>query len=365
MTANPASPSSMYESILCQPSDVVSAVTKNRIALEKLAQRIAEASTTTLVGIGSSLHVAQLVVALWRECLPGAHVSAEHAYDTAHGLGLITVETLRPEPSRHVVIVLSHRGKKRYSREALRLSKALGTYTCFITGEGVEISSADTDMHLTTVEQERSSAHTTSLLGSFAVCAGVLESLAGSRAENVQGLLEDAIKAGLEAEPIIAETSKGIPGDLRHIWLVGAGSDAVVAREIALKIKETSYVPSEGMSIEEFLHGPFQCVDASDLLIIIDTQGHSAERASSLRSMAAYVGLSTLVLMNDERSEQLWLGEKILLLRKNPMRTMNSVCSLVALQLFSYYLARHRGTNPDGFRLEDPRFKKASELIKL
>jgi glucosamine--fructose-6-phosphate aminotransferase (isomerizing) len=35
------------------------------------------------------------------------------------------------------------------------------------------------------------------------------------------------------------------------------------------------------------------------------------------------------------------------------------------LQLFTYYLALAKGTNPDGFRLEDPRFAEASRQVQL
>lgn len=38
---------------------------------------------------------------------------------------------------------------------------------------------------------------------------------------------------------------------------------------------------------------------------------------------------------------------------------------LVPLQLFAYHLALARGANPDSFRLEDPRFAKARDLVQL
>jgi glucosamine--fructose-6-phosphate aminotransferase (isomerizing) len=35
------------------------------------------------------------------------------------------------------------------------------------------------------------------------------------------------------------------------------------------------------------------------------------------------------------------------------------------LQLFSYHLALARGTNPDGFRVDDPRFARANVSGRL
>lgn len=355
----------MYDAILSQPSAVCSVINRGKPAIESLARRVADAKSTTLIGIGSSLHAAQLAVALWRECLPGKHVSAEHAYDTANGLGILSPETLGADASQHLAIVISHRGKKKYSREALHQLQEMGVRTCLITGEGVEVSSNDVELHLTTTPQEKSSAHTSSLLGSFALCAGVVEVLGDFRNRAIHELLADAVQVGLSSEQAMIEASRSVAEDTRQIWLVGSGSDATVAREIALKIKETSYVPSEGMSIEEFLHGPFQCLDSRDRLIILDTQGHSTERARTLQDMASCVGVPIIGISNDEGSETNCVAEQTTMLVRSPIRTLNSMSALVALQLFTYHLALHRGTNPDGFRLEDPRFKRASELITL
>jgi glutamine---fructose-6-phosphate transaminase (isomerizing) len=44
---------------------------------------------------------------------------------------------------------------------------------------------------------------------------------------------------------------------------------------------------------------------------------------------------------------------------------LTAMTCAVPVQLFSYYLALARGTNPDGFRLEDARFAKAFRRFTL
>jgi glucosamine 6-phosphate synthetase-like amidotransferase/phosphosugar isomerase protein len=44
---------------------------------------------------------------------------------------------------------------------------------------------------------------------------------------------------------------------------------------------------------------------------------------------------------------------------------LSALTCTAALQLFTYHMALERATNPDGFRLEDPRFARASELVRL
>ncbi|MDQ3912614.1 MAG: glutamine--fructose-6-phosphate aminotransferase, partial [Actinomycetota bacterium] len=43
----------------------------------------------------------------------------------------------------------------------------------------------------------------------------------------------------------------------------------------------------------------------------------------------------------------------------------SALTCLVPLQLFSYHLALARGTNPDSFRAEDPRFARADVSARL
>jgi glucosamine--fructose-6-phosphate aminotransferase (isomerizing) len=42
----------------------------------------------------------------------------------------------------------------------------------------------------------------------------------------------------------------------RLVELIGAGPNGWTAREGALKIREASYVTAEGLSAEQFFHGP-------------------------------------------------------------------------------------------------------------
>lgn len=355
----------MYQAIHSQPREVRLVFSKNKELSQSLSERVGASASTTLFGIGSSLHAAQLGVALWRECIPEINVSSEHAFDFAHGLGAVTAERVSPDPSQHMVVGFSHRGMKRYSRESLRRAQRLGVGTCFVTGEGVELGLDDADVHLTTVAHKMSSAHTVSLMGSFTVCASIVEALHKGPVGGMLDAVVKAVEAGLELEGNIVEAARAVSPGTRHIWLVGSGSDAVVAREIALKIKETSFLPSEGMSIEEFLHGPFQCVEPSDLLIVIDTQGYSRERASVVLKMAACVGLPTIAISPELRSDEDLPQVRFLVSKRSEVRTLNSITALVALQLLSCHLALIRGHNPDGFRLEDPRFKMASGLVML
>ena len=92
------------------------------------------------------------------------------------------------------------------------------------------------------------------------------------------------------------------------------------------------------------------------------TPGPGADRLEALARMAAEVG-----------AECLWVGGaappagvscESLAVPEAPA-PFSCLTSLMPLQLLAYHLALIRGTNPDGFRLEDPRFARAAQHAKL
>ena len=141
----------------------------------------------------------------------------------------------------------------------------------------------------------------------------------------------------------------------RRIWLVGGGPLEVMAQEIAMKVKGTSYLQAEGMSSEAIQHGPFQCVEPEDLFLLLAPAGAAQERLFPLAAMIKDIGASYLVIDDGSATgiSQDADGHCSAPIVPEPY---NALPCLVLLQLFCYHLALGVGTNPDGFRLEDPRF---------
>jgi glucosamine--fructose-6-phosphate aminotransferase (isomerizing) len=149
----------------------------------------------------------------------------------------------------------------------------------------------------------------------------------------------------------------------RRIWLVGGGPSAVTAEEISLKIKETSYLQAEGMPTETMLHGPFQCVEAGDLFVLVAPSGAAQERTLEVAELAAEIG-GTCLLVGDGTTRSSAQTAGVLDVPEVP-EPFSALTCLLPLQLFSYHLALARGTNPDSFRAEDPRFARADVSGRL
>ncbi len=351
-------PYHMHDAIQAQPEAFARAARRNEDAADRLAAGAASCRRLFLVGIGTSHHAALVGEHLFRLYGGGIDVRALHSFDFA---------LYGPElAAEDCVVAVSHRGTKRYTALALGRAREVGCKTALITGEG-DAPTPDVDFVFRTVAQERSAAHTVSYAGAVAVLALLAGRLGRHRAGRETlgaGLLQDEVPAALRAALGTEDGAAGLAGehlDRRRIWLVGGGPNAVTAAETALKIKETSYLQAEGLPTETMLHGPFQCVEAEDLFVLIAPGGPARERTLEIAGLAAGVGSAVLVV--DDGAGDAPDGSRLSV--PSVPEPFAALTCLVPLQLFTYHLALARGTNPDSFRAEDPRFAKADVSGRL
>lgn len=351
-------PYHMHDAILAQPDAFVRAVRRNEDAADRFAAEAASCRRLFIVGIGTSHHAALVGEHLFRAYGGGVDVRAAHSFDFA-----LYGPELSPEDC---VVAVSHRGTKRYTALALQRARQAGCKTALITGEGD--FETDVDLVFRTVAQEKSPAHTVSHTTAVAVLA-LLAGRLGSHRQGSEtpdrGSLEDEIPAALRAALGTGDEAASLAReyvDRRRIWLVGGGPGSVVAAETALKIKETSYLQAEGIPTETMLHGPFQCVEAEDLFVLISPSGVARERTLEIAGLAREVGAEVLVV--DDGAGEVPAGTPRLTVPR-VAEPFSALTCLVPLQLFTYHLALARGTNPDSFRADDPRFAKADVSGRL
>jgi len=355
-----AHPYHMHDSILEQPDAFVRAVERNRDAVDEFASSIALCERIFLAGIGTSHHATLVGEHLMRAYGGNPDVRAVHSFDLA-----LYGPELRPDDC---VIAVSHRGAKRYTAIALEKAREIGCPTALVTGEGGG-GEGRADAVFRTVAQERSSAHTVSYTGAVAVLASLAGRLGYHRSGATtlpDGILGEQIPAALLAalgtEEEVAELAREHVGR-RRIWLLGGGPSAVTATETALKIKETSYLQAEGMPTETMLHGPFQCVEADDLFVLIAPSGAARDRTLEVAELVEEVGASYVIVGDD--TTEVRAGAAGVVRVPGVPEPFSALSCLVPLQLFSYHLALARGTDPDSFRVDDPRFARADVSGRL
>ena len=265
-----------------------------------------------LAGTGTSWHAAGHGAALVR--LAGLDAFAVASADLA-------LEGPAPDPLRDALVVLSHTGAKRYSALALEQAHAAGVPTVAIGGIGAP------GVDLETVEIERSDTYTASHLAALLRLAQIAQALGAPLAE-LEGV-PDAVADALtrEREPVRAPA--------RLLEFIGGGSNAWTAAEGALKAREAAYVATEGLAVEQYVHGPSVAVGEGDALVVLDGGGAWSERLAEAAGASAAAG--AVVHGITART----LGEPL------------SIFPLTAaVQRIALELSEALGTNPDTFGAE-------------
>jgi glutamine---fructose-6-phosphate transaminase (isomerizing) len=268
------------------------------------------------IGTGTSWHAAGQAASLLRAA--GLEASAAQSADAA-------VDGPLPGAGG-ALLAFTHTGAKRYTAQAIERARAQGAEVIQISGVGVD--GAD----LVTVQRERSSAYTASHLGAL---------LRAAQLARVLG----ADLAGLSEIPQAVEHVYRATGDgyqsaqppSRMIELIGGGINQWTAAEGALKIREAAYVASEGLSVEQFLHGPSVALGENDRLVCLDGGGAWSARIAEVAQAATDCGVPVTRVAHDG------LGE---LLSIFPLT--------VAVQRIALEAAETLGVNPDTFGLDLP-----------
>lgn len=311
----------MRATIWRQPADL-RALLGDHGPAEEQAERL-EGRRIVAVGTGTSWHAANHAVWLFREA--GVDCRALQAMDAAqYGI---------PVHEGDAIVVFSHRNTKRFSSEVLERSRDLPEIPVVVIG-GLGSPGVD----LETVEPERCAAFTASHLGALLRCAQLANALGASLPlEAVPGVVEAALDRDLGLVP---------PG--RLLELIGAGPNQWTAAEGALKVRETARVATEGLSVEQFFHGPSVAVDERDTLVALDGGGPGVTRLNEVVGAAEACG--TRIHLFSETD----LGEAL------------SVFPLtVIVQRIALELAEQLGTDPDAFGYDVPGRKEAWTTLTL
>ena len=282
-------------------------------AVGPVAERLRGRRVLT-IGTGTSWHAANQAAALLR----GTGLDADAAQSADVVLG--GEGTGRAE----AVIAFTHTGpRKRFTAQAIADARGRGVDVIQISGEGID------DADLITVAQERSAAYTASHLGALLRTAQLAAAL-GADLPAI-GDVPDAV------ERMFSTPRDPVPPPARLIEFTGGGINAWTAAEGALKIREAAYVASEGLGVEQFLHGPMVALRDRDHLVCLDGGGGWSERLEQIADAAERTGTPVTRVSATE------LGEPL------------SIFPLtVAVQRIALESAEALGINPDTFGLDIP-----------
>lgn len=354
----------MYDAIQQQPQATEEMLRKHGTGVQEVAAAIARKRRLHVVGIGTSWHAA-LVAEHWfrRFCARSLEVQAWHSFEFC-----AYSPSLNDEDA---VVVISHRGTKTYSFLALEMARAAGSYTVSITSTDPGPRIQEADHVLNTVEPERSAAFTVSYTSALTVLA-MLAIAVGSWTDSSEDV--PRLRAQLEEVPSKMTEVLTHGGAVQRAALrfqsrnrficIGWGPNTANSYEVALKIKETSASDSEGLQVEQLLHGPFCSVDQHCLITLIAPPGPGYERSLNIARASLEVGAPVWALVQEGDTLLSDLGTESFHVPAIP-EFWSPLVYVLPLQLFTYYLALARGTHPDLFQQDNSKQAAARRYYDL
>jgi len=130
----------------------------------------------------------------------------------------------------------------------------------------------------------------------------------------------------------------------REIVVIGRGYAYANAKELALKIQETSYIPVQGMSSADYQHGPIATLSSDSQVIVLSPSGMPKKALED-----------SMVRIRQSEPEIIWLGSNELALTKERVikgsnqakEEESTIIDAALIQYLTLGFAVKNGFNPD------------------
>ena len=156
------------------------------------------------------------------------------------------------------------------------------------------------------------------------------------------GIAANAMDVMIAEKTMIEEIAAEYLATTRNAFYIGRSEDYYVSMEVALKLKEISYIQAEGFAAGELKHGTIALVEEGTPVIGIITEAVTAPHTrGNLREVESR-GAHTLVIASEELSKD---GDQIIL--PTVHQFLRPLVSVIPGQLIAYYATLLRGYDVD------------------
>lgn len=174
-------------------------------------------------------------------------------------------------------------------------------------------------------------------------------SLRPRRQEIINSLknLPELIKEVLKQDEKVLNIAKQLYKK-RSILIMGRGYNFSTCLEGALKIKELTYMHCEGIQSGELKHGPLALVDETvPIIMIIMRDNVHSKCMNALQQVTARKGRPILICEQGDIETQKWASEDNFIEIPRTVDSLQSILTVIPMQLLSYHLAVLRECNVD------------------
>ncbi|XFA98614.1 SIS domain-containing protein [Candidatus Izemoplasma sp. B36] len=129
---------------------------------------------------------------------------------------------------------------------------------------------------------------------------------------------------------------------LKKVFVLGRGYVYGVAKELALKFQETSYIQAQAFATSDFYHGPLAMLDQNSLVILLVSDDHSYNDSIDLLERVKSITNNVIVITDKPNLE---CKDKIVIPKTEEM--LSPFLFAVACQMIALQLSLKNGFNPD------------------
>ena len=334
--------SSLLEQEIASQPEVISNLLAREIEhIGEIAAHLPPFDYVLIAARGSSDHAALYAKYAWgglaRHSVALASPSLHTLYETP------------PRLDGALVVGISQSGQSPDILAVLAEGKRQGRPTLAITNDGSSPLAAEAD-HVVELHagNERSVAATKTYTTQLAVMASFAAIWSGDQ-ERLAELrrLPDALERTLAGNDFIAQRAERYRY-LNDCVIVGRGYNYATAFELALKLKELTYVMAIPYSSADFRHGPVATIGEGSAVILVMPEGKALDDMLALAGELRERGAELLVI--SDAPQALALASVALPLAASIPEWLSPVTAVLPGQTLALHLALAKGLDPDAPR---------------
>ena len=317
------------------------------VSLPELTLDLSDVERVVVVACGTAYHAGLLAKhAIERLVRVPVEVAVASEYRYADPIG----------SDKTLLVAISQSGETTDTLAAIETGRAFGARVVAVTNTRGSLIIREADaVLLTKTGPEIAVASTKTFLAQVLVLDLLAMELARAKGVSQEELLEVGHELRMAPEKIL-ETLEMLEGrveaaaelfeEARCSLFLGRGPAYPAALEGALKLKEVSYIPSEGYPAGEMKHGPIALVDEFCPVVAVLGEGILREKTLSNVQETVARGANVVAVAHEDDAAARKVSRVLLPVPKAP-EILAPLVATVPLQLLSYHVARSRGLDVD------------------
>lgn len=309
-----------------------------------IIKSVQEADRLYILAAGTSYHAgfaAKTMIEKLTDTPVELGVSSEWGYN---------MPLLSKEP---MFILLSQSGETADSRQVLVKANEMGIPSLTITNvPGSTLSREATYTMLIHAGPEIAVASTKAYTAQVATLAFLAKAVgeANGKAEakdfdlvHELSIVAQSIEATLSEKDVISEKVEQLLISTRNAFYIGRGNDYYVTMEAALKLKEISYIQTEGFAAGELKHGTISLIeDNTPVIALISADSTIAAHTRGNIQEVVSRGANALIIVEEGLERE---GDDIIVNKVHPF--LSAISMVIPTQLIAYYASLQRGLDVD------------------